>query len=271
MRDGFVAPLGFTFVGADFDQIHPRIIAHIWGIPRLLEAFERGWDPYGCLAERLFENRYRLADGWGLDGFSRSRKPKAGKAGKLRALCKTLQLAAAYHAGVATIAEQIWSIQDENGEPIFADMSPSDIERLYEKWMKAEPEWERGWAGEIAAYEKQGYLRSLLFGRKSGSLKDGHLTDVCNYRTLASEADLARRAEIRFISRVPWGWEYDDMGRLTPYGLGIQLHDSLTALVPNAVADEALEALAESMEQPVPGFSVRFTAERGRGHRWSDT
>ena len=271
LRDVFIAPPGFEFVSADFDQAHPRIIAHLWGIPRLLEAFETGQDPYGMLAYQLFGKRYSTADGWGPDGFDLRRKPKSGKAGKLRQMHKVVQLAAAYHAGVATICDQLWSVTDEEGEPVFADQTPDSVKKLYHKWMEAESEWEDGWQGEVELFEKYGCLTSLLFRRRSGSLKDGHLTDVCNFRTLSTEADLARRAEVTFTSRQPWEYEYDAVGHLTAYGLCLQMHDGLIALVPSEKVDAALRDLGESLEQDVPGFRVKLTAERGRGTRWSET
>ena len=272
LRDVFVAPPGFTFIGGDFDQAHPRILTHLWGVPRLMEAFEKGYDPYGMLAELLFGRRYRNADGWGPDGFSLKRKPKSGRAYKSRTLCKTLQLAAAYYAGVPVICDQIWSIMDdETGEPLFGDFTPDDVEKLYTKWMRAEQEWENGWQQEVALFEKQGYLTSLLFGRRSGSLKDGHITDVCNFRTLSTEADLKRRADVTFTSRVPWEYAYDATGRLTPYGMCLDMHDGTISLVPIEKAEQTKRDLQEALEQSVPGFAVPFTAEMGQGMRWSET
>lgn len=272
LRDVFMAPPGFTFVSSDFNQAHPRILAHLWSIPRLCEAFEKGYDPYGMLADLLFGSRYRNADGWGPDGFSLKRKPKLGRAYKSRMLCKTLQLASAYHAGIATICDQIWSIMDdETGEPLFGDFARDDIEKLHAKLMRAEEEWEEGWQQEVSLFEKQGYLESLLFRRRSGSLKDGHITDVCNFTTLSTEADLKRRADVTFTSRVPWEYGYDAMGRLTPYGMCIDMHDGTIALVPSERAERAKRDLQEAMEQPVDGFRIPFTAEMGEGTRWSET
>ena len=54
LRSCMVPAPGRLLVGADFDQLHLRIIANYWKIPAMLDAFERGIEPHCALAYSIF-------------------------------------------------------------------------------------------------------------------------------------------------------------------------------------------------------------------------
>src|SRR5262249_7499095 len=54
IRRAFVARPGSLLVGADYSQIELRVMAHLSGDPRLVEAFESGEDVHAATARRVF-------------------------------------------------------------------------------------------------------------------------------------------------------------------------------------------------------------------------
>lgn len=54
IRTAFVAPEGSSIVSADYSQIELRIMAHLSGDPRLLEAFKHGEDVHRATAAEIF-------------------------------------------------------------------------------------------------------------------------------------------------------------------------------------------------------------------------
>ncbi|MBF0309277.1 MAG: DNA polymerase I [Magnetococcales bacterium] len=54
IREAFVAPPGWKLLCADYNQIELRLLAHLGGIPRLLEAFRLGQDIHSATAADLF-------------------------------------------------------------------------------------------------------------------------------------------------------------------------------------------------------------------------
>jgi DNA polymerase-1 len=54
IRNGFIAPLGFKIVGADFDQQELFILASMSGDPAMLDAISDGIDLHGLAAKRVF-------------------------------------------------------------------------------------------------------------------------------------------------------------------------------------------------------------------------
>lgn len=54
IRSAFIAPEGYSLVSADYSQIELRIMAHLSGDPRLLEAFRQGEDVHRATAAEIF-------------------------------------------------------------------------------------------------------------------------------------------------------------------------------------------------------------------------
>jgi DNA polymerase-1 len=57
IRQAFIAPPGFKLVAADYSQIELRIMAHLSGDPRLLEAFALGEDIHRATAAEVFNHK----------------------------------------------------------------------------------------------------------------------------------------------------------------------------------------------------------------------
>ena len=54
IRNGFIAPVGFKIVGADFDQQELFVLASVSGDKAMLEAIDSGVDLHGLVAKKVF-------------------------------------------------------------------------------------------------------------------------------------------------------------------------------------------------------------------------
>jgi len=54
IRSAFIAPSGHALVSADYSQIELRIMAHLSGDARLLDAFAKGEDVHRATAAEIF-------------------------------------------------------------------------------------------------------------------------------------------------------------------------------------------------------------------------
>jgi len=54
IRRAFIADKGMTFVSADYSQIELRILAHLSGDEKLINAFEQGVDIHNLTASQIF-------------------------------------------------------------------------------------------------------------------------------------------------------------------------------------------------------------------------
>jgi uracil-DNA glycosylase family 4 len=270
----FAAAPGHLLVGADLDQAHLRIIANYWKIPTLIEGFVEGKDPHNALAQALFGDKFKNADGWGPDGFSLSRKPGSGMAKAMRDISKTFRYAAAYAADPMTIWQVLTSTESDNGELPYLGMTTREVRHFHEMWLKTEPEWLTAWDAMLAIHRHQGFMEEPVFGRRSGGLSDGKKQEVVNFPILAAEASCIRIAEQKLLHAFPW-----DLDR--KLGLIHQCHDSVAVEVEappglagwKPVKGEALppelerlrRQVEECMTVRVPGWDVPMTAEASVG------
>lgn len=283
LRSMYTAGKGNLLVGADWDQVHLRIIANRWRIGRLLECFHKGLDPHIMLAEDFFGDVFRNAPGWGPDGFSRTKKPKekGSPADRMRNLAKTIRYQGAYWDIPEGIHKSVTKAEDENGDLVFADFDVREVRRLYEVWMKAEPEWESAWQWVLKLYETNalqhgggiGFLEESILNRRSGALEFGKRQAVVNFDILAVEPALMSLAEREVIAAFP----FEKWGPGT--GMVNQCHDAITVEVPEHLARRpdkktlswAENALAEAMTIRVPGWEIPFTTEAKAAWRWNET
>ncbi|MFF2886688.1 DNA polymerase [Paenibacillus sp. NPDC057967] len=138
-RRMFVAPPGKVIVGADFKAQEIRCVAYLSGEPALVEAFEKGLDPYAMLAVRFTGKPYEQVN-----------KNPDGSDTKERKMMKVAWLAALYGTSKYTMAEQLGTTPDEAAKfmtelfdslPVLRDWIKSN-ERFAEKhgfvWMDRE-------------------------------------------------------------------------------------------------------------------------------------
>lgn len=264
-----------ALLGADLDQAHLRIMANHWKIPKLQECFTYGWCPYSVLADTLFGDAYRKADGWGPDGYKYGKKPGKVKGGSpalaMRETAKAVRLALAYKVAVPTATATIMSteyaeIDPATGQPTGGTVLPflnleipelrlrgQDVVRYWaDLWLRAEPEWETAWqAAEDRFQANGGFLVEPVLHRRTGSLDGGKPTKIVNTEILSAEASIMALAE-RAVEAV-----FDP-----------EVGDGL-ALVPQE-PDRLCRLMEDAMCIRIPGWEFPFTAEAKVGLRFSD-
>jgi hypothetical protein len=267
-----------VYVNADLDQAHLRIIAARWQIARLLLCFHTGDDPHLLLGLDLFGERLRRSSGW----VDVKTKPKKGTAAvKIRDVSKTLRYAGAYWAQPETIWKGMLRAEDADGNLInlrgwgeggSSPLSLREVQALYERWMRVEPDWERAWKYELGLYERWGFIADPVLGRRCdfadiapGEFRgedDIKRSQIVNFPILTLEASIMTLAEIEVLDEIPFG-------KWGP-GTGIvnQCHDSITVECPADQADYVSGVLARALNRTVPGFEVPFTTEAEVQDRW---
>jgi len=101
-RKMFVAPPGKVLIGADFKAQEIRCVAYMSGEPALVEAFEKGRDPYATLAVKFTGKPYEEVN-----------KNPDGSDTKERKMMKVAWLAALYGTSKYTMAEQLGTTPEE--------------------------------------------------------------------------------------------------------------------------------------------------------------
>lgn len=102
IRKIFKARDGHVFVGSDFSQIEPRILASISQDEHLIGAYNSGRDLYSTMASKIFKKPYEEC----LE-FNPLTGEKNDDGKKLRNFCKSILLGIMYGRGAKSIGEQI--------------------------------------------------------------------------------------------------------------------------------------------------------------------
>jgi uracil-DNA glycosylase len=264
---------GRVLIGGDVDQFHLRIIANLWRIGRLLEAFHEGIDPHSALALDFFGDVFRNADGWGPDGFSLKRKPKGGSAAdKMRNLGKVIRYQGAYADVPEGIHKSVIKVEDKKtGDLPFAHVTVREVARLYKIWMRAEPEWEGAWQAACDRYARNGgWIEEPVFGRRSGGLEDGKKQAVVNFEILACEPSIVAIMEARVRDAFPFGHAgagtglihqgHDAMNVETDGFAWVEMRGEKEVVVCDAETERKRKTLEDCMNVRIPGHEIPYTS-----------
>ena len=101
VRRMFTASPGYTFVGSDYSQQEPRLLAHYSHDESMINAYKDGKDLYAMIASKVYNNNYEDNKEFFPDG---TMNPE-GK--HRRTSCKSLLLGIMYGMGDAMTAERI--------------------------------------------------------------------------------------------------------------------------------------------------------------------
>ena len=101
IRKMFIAPEGFVFVGADYSQQEPRVLAHVSNDINLINAYKDNKDLYAWIASIIYDVDYDECKEFRQDGS----KNTDGK--KRRDSVKSIVLGLMYGRGIPSIAEQL--------------------------------------------------------------------------------------------------------------------------------------------------------------------
>ncbi len=233
IRQAVRAPEGYTLVWADYSQVELRILAHLSGDEKLVEAYREGKDIHTETAKHLF-------------GTGEIDETK-------RRVAKTVNFGIIYGMSPHGLSDRL-------GIPV------KEAEEYIETYFKQFPKVKEFIEETLKeAYEK-GYVRTL-FGRirPLPELRDRnyHVRSfgeraAVNARVQGTAADIMKMAMVELFPKLEKFGSY----------LILQVHDEVVVEAPQEKAEEVKRVVKETMEKVVE-LSVPLTADVESGKRWS--
>ena len=206
---------GAVFVSADYSQIELRVLAHLSGDPRLIEAFAQKRDIHTETASWVFSTDPELVTG------------------ELRRVAKMINFGLLYGMSSFGLAQRLGIGRPEASDIInrYFGALPGVKEYLEKSYADAKS---RGYATTLA-----GRIRPLDEVSVSPRDRDALRRVAVNTPIQGTAADIARKAMVNFAAAFP------------PSGavrLVLQVHDSLVCQCPAGEAEEVKKTLEELME-----------------------
>lgn len=235
IRSAFVAPPGHVILSADYSQIELRVLAHLSGDAKLVEAFRTGEDVHVRTASLIFD------------------VPPADVTREMRGRAKTINFGVIYGMGDAALARQIDVTREE---------AARFIEAYFERY-----DGVRTFMEETVVKARQGEAVRTILGRRR-FLPNLHSANrglrmeaeriAKNTPIQGSAADLMKLAMVKLGQR--------------PIVPGVRMiltvHDELVFEVPEAVTGEAGEAIRHAMASAMT-LAVPLVVDVGSGPNWS--
>jgi DNA polymerase-1 len=238
IRSAFVAPPGHVIVSADYSQIELRIMAHLSGDERLLQAFAQGEDVHRATAAEIF--------GIAPEEVS----------GEQRRYAKVINFGLIYGMSAFGVARELGL---ERGA------AQAYVDRYFARY----PGVARYMENTRASARDKGYVETV-FGRRlwlpeirggNAARRQGAERAAINAPMQGTAADLIKRAMIAVFR-----WLTSE-GRDTK--LILQVHDELVLEVPEKELAAVRVELPRLMEQ-VARLSVPLLVEVGAGANWDE-
>jgi len=279
LRNMIVAAPGNLLVGADSDQLELRFAAGHWNMQKMIAVFREGRDPHHETAMAIFgraaSEMLTRAEAWAKEQPLKDGKKVKAKShaayGKMRDFAKRFRYAVQYKAMDKTVHRVISSVEDEDGNLIYADVSLTDCSNRRRALLDADPEYEIGWENEIQTWRRQGYLRDRIWGRRREFLNGEPDSDdvdveneIVNFPIQCGGAHIIHDATFDMLEEIP----FEKWGPGT--GLIHQGHDALVVECPEKEAKRVAEILVKCMTRTYPGLDVQFKSEGKIGKRWSE-
>ena len=246
-RDAIIPRKGYTFIGADEDQLELRYIAEEAKAVRLLKSINDGFDPHNETMEIVYGVGI-----WKLPGAPSDRKKKGTDLFKaVRDILKNVRYAWQYAAAVKRIREQVISAQDENGTLIYGDKTIETIREAVNGLNKADPEIPAWWVLQKALFQKQGYIADSLWGRRRYFRNGMKLNELVNHPIQTGGVNVVHEATIEiFYGEQPW-FATEAVNpvkeRLPVSWFANQCHDSLLFEVPISEAERVKDLVTRAM------------------------
>lgn len=230
LRKAFVAPRGHKLVAADYSQIELRILAHVTGDQKLIEAFLSGHDLHTRTAAEMFGHDYEhmravLAAEDGAD-------PEFHKFKSLRRAAKAISFGLPYGISAYGLSHQL-KIAEETAQG-FIDTYFSNFTTV------------KAWLDEIYEFARDNRYVETIYGRRLYTNEGTSRRETAyaerqggNYVIQGSAADLIRLAMPAATNALR---EADLNANLI-----LQVHDELLAEVEEQHAERARGIIAEAM------------------------
>ncbi|GAB6076747.1 DNA polymerase I [Desulfurobacterium crinifex] len=235
IRYAVTAPEGYTLVWADYSQIELRVLAHLSGDEKLIEAYRKGRDIHTETASHLF-------------GVSPDEVDE-----KLRRVAKTVNFGIIYGMSPHGLSERL-------GIPV--KEAEEYIERYFEKFPRVKDYIENTLK---EAYEK-GHVKTI-FGRvrplpelrsSNRNIRSFGERAAVNATIQGSAADIMKLAMVKL---------YKKLEKLGAY-MVLQVHDEIVIEAPEEKAEDIVQTVKETMENVIE-LSVPLTVDVNVGKHWS--
>lgn len=266
-----VPPPGWSFIGADKEQLELRGAAARWGITKYIESMARGADSHSITALLSYGEDYRLAPGWPegrWDGDYFLPVPGAkwkGLAKLMRDVAKKIQFGGQYWAEVFTIWRIVVATEDAEGNLIYATISKDEIAEKYDRWLAGAPELPAGWESEMSFFRKHGYIEEPILGRRRYFMDGENRNEIVNFPIQALGASLMALAMLDLLDRIK------GLVELGVCRLVNQCHDSLMLEARNDYVAIVKDHLTAAMTQVHPAFpNIAFPGAAKIGKNWQE-
>ncbi len=234
IREAFVPEDGYLFLSADYSQIELRILAHLSGDEKLIEAFKRGEDIHTRTALEVFGDV----------------NPE------LRRKAKTINFGIIYGMTPYGLSKQL-------------GIEPKEAKRYIESYFAKYPKVKEFLDRTVKEAEERGFVRTML-GRKryipelrskNRNVKQLGVRTALNTPIQGSAADLIKVAMVNLFRRMR-----RDYPRVK---MIIQVHDELVFEVPEEEVEEFKKVCKEIMERAME-LKVPLEVELGVGRNWKE-
>jgi DNA polymerase-1 len=241
IRKAFIAPPGHYLLAADYSQVELRILAHISGDERMLEAFAQGLDIHAATASLVYG------------------VPIEEVTSQQRSVAKMMNFATSYGGSAYGLATR-------------AGLSMEEARHFMETYFATYPGVKRYLEETIALAREQGYVETLLGRRRyfpvlkstarvSQQARAAAERAAINFPIQGSAADILKIA-LREVHRKLR--KQDFAARMI-----LQVHDELVLETPIAEMPEVTRLVVETMEAAYP-LKAPLKAEPEFGPNWYD-
>lgn len=238
IRAAFIAPPGWVLLSADYSQIELRLLAHLGGIARLREAFEKDWDIHTATAQELF----------GVAGESVT--PEA------RRMAKTINFGLVYGMSPYGLAKRLGISNSE---------ARNYMDRYFNRYQGVREHMEQtvefarrhGYVETIGG--RHCYLREISSSNRM--LREVAERTAINAPLQGSAADLIKMAMIRLQAALRKSALRSRMV--------LQVHDELVLEVAEEEVNTVVDLVREAMEGAM-SLSVPLKVDIGTGRNWAE-
>jgi DNA polymerase-1 len=240
IRRGFVASdKDHCLISADYSQIELRLLAHMAGDEKLIEAFKNDQDIHARTAADIFGVPIEQVD---------SHK---------RGIGKTLNFALVYQQGAFATGHTL-------------GVSTREAQEFINKYFAAYPKVRAFQAQVLAEARANGYVQTLWGRRRffknlndrNDAVRKADERAAFNAPLQGSAADLIKRAMIRLDKELAQ--------RGLKAKLILQVHDELVLDVPNNELEETKQVLHAAMTADESALQVPLKVDMGVGSNWMD-